>query len=57
MFSSSPDVHKLTDEEKDAFRLFLTFGMTKKKELQHLLKTDGAKSTLKQLRNIVRKMG
>lgn len=57
MFSSSPYVHKLTDEEKDAFRLFLTFGMTKKKELQHLLKTDGAKSTLKQLRNIVRKMG
>ena len=57
MFRNSPYVHKLTKEEKEALRLFLTFGMTTKEELQHLLKTDGAKSTLKQLRNIVRKMG
>lgn len=57
MFRNNPYVHKLTKEEKEALRLFLTFGMTTKEELQHLLKTDGAKSTLKQLRNIVRKMG
>lgn len=56
-YLKNPHADRLTEGEKQAFDLFLAYGLTKKEELQHLLKTDGAKSTLRQLRNIIRKMG
>ena len=47
---------RLSSDEKKALILFLNKGLIPKNELQSLLKTDGVKQILRQLRNIISKI-